>query len=383
MASLVEKRLGTLPQDLRKIYHETYTERFDEYQEEEAAIAQSALRWLICSQVPLNTETFLALASSSAYQRPTVAISRDDLLDLCFNFVVHDTGLNVFRFSHLSVREYLESTEYYQLGSCHAFAAEYCLKILTSGLGINQTHSDGHEDYVVDLLAKHYSGADRYVFLYWPHHLKQSGAHRHLAPLKTLFSAFTMQQQNTSSHFSRWNERTSLLQDDIHDSVQYSRENFVISFPSDPLFVASVWGFEELLHWRVNIDTRSLDVHNRFGMTAMHIACRLGNLEAARILLEKGVDLEATIRGRTALELAILYRHTDLVQLLMDNIIPSRLEKVHHNSLYYAVTNNYTVMAHKLLDLGANPNNFLLSNCCCAFHLAVDKGQTLVVEKNA
>ena len=172
-----------------------------------------------------------------------------------------------------------------------------------------------------------------------------------------------------------------MLQDDIHDSVQHSRENFVISFPSDPLFVASVWGFEELLHWRVNIDTRSLDVHNRFGMTAMHIACRLGNLEAARILLEKGADPEATTRGRTALELAILCQHTDLVQLLMDNIKPSRLEKVHHNSLYYAVTNNYTVMAHKLLDLGANPNNFLLSNCCCAFHLAVERGQALVVEK--
>ena len=103
MASLVEKRLGKLPQDLWKIYHETYTERFDEYQEEEAAIAQSALRWLVCSQVPLNTETFLALASSSTCQRPTVSISRDDLLDLCFNFVVHDAGLNVFRFSHLSV----------------------------------------------------------------------------------------------------------------------------------------------------------------------------------------------------------------------------------------------------------------------------------------
>ena len=96
MASLVEKRLGTLPQDLRKIYHETYTERFDEYQEEEAAIAQSALRWLICSQVPLNTETFLALASSSAYQRPTVAISCDDLLDLASTLLFMILGSTFF-----------------------------------------------------------------------------------------------------------------------------------------------------------------------------------------------------------------------------------------------------------------------------------------------
>ena len=379
-ASLVEKRLGKLPQDLWNIYHETYTERFDEYQEEEAAITQSALRWLICSQVPLNTETFLALASSSACQRPTVSISRDDLLDLCFNFVVHDAVLNVFRFSHLSVREYLESTENYQLGSCHAFAAEYCLRTLTLGLGINQTHLNGRENCVEDSLAGH-SRVERYACIYWPHHLKQSEVNRHSEPLKTLFRAFTMEQNSTSSDFTRWNEKISLLPDGIHDNGTNSRERIVIGFPSDPLFVACAWGFEELLDWRVNIDTRSLDVQNQFGMTALHIACRFGNLESARSLVEKGVDLEATVHGRTALKLAILYRHTDLVQLLMDNVARSELEKVHHSSLYVAIRGNCTDMAHKLLDLGANPNNFFSHDCCCAFHVAVEKGQALVVEK--
>ena len=370
VASLVEKRLGKLPQDLWKIYHETYTERFDEYREEETAIAQSALRWLICSQVPLNTERFLALASSSAYQQPTVSISRDDLLDLCFNFVVHDAGLDVFRFSHLSVREYLESTEHYQFGSCHAFAAEYCLRTLTSDLGINQTHLNDDDP-----------GVDRYVCIYWPHHLKQSGVQRHLEPLKTLFRAFTMEQNSTFSDFSQWNEILSLLQDEIHDSGQYSRENLVISFPSDPLFVACVWGFEELLHWRVNIDTRSLDVQNQFGMTALHVICRFGNLETARIMVEKGVDLEATVNGRTALEFAIRYRHTPLVQLLVDKVARSELEEVHHFGLYFAITDNCTDMAHKLLDLGASPNKLFSHDYCCAFHVAVEKGQALVVEK--
>ena len=280
----------------------------------------------------------------------------------------------------MSVREYLESTEHYQLISCHAFAAEHCLKTLTSDLGINQTQLNGHEDCVVDSSAD-YSGVDRYVCIYWPHHLKQSGVRRYLEPLKTLFCAFTMEQQTTFSPFSRWNERTSLLPDDNHDSGQYIRENVVISFPSDPLFVACVWGFEELLDWRVNIDTRSLDVQNQFGMTGLHITCRFGNLDVARILVEKGVDLEATVNSRTALQLAILYRHTDLVQLLIDNIARSELEKVHHSSLYVAIRDNSTDMAHKLLDLGANPNNFVSHYCCCAFHLAVEKGQPLVVEK--
>ena len=380
MANLVERRLGKLPQDLWKIYHETYTERFNEYQEEELAIAQSALRWLVCSQVPLNTETFLTLASLSAHQRPIVSISRDDLLDLCFNFVVHDARLNIFRFSHLSVREYLESTEYYQLESCHAFAAEYCLRILTSDLHINQTRLKDDEDCVEDSLGVN-SGVDTYVCVYWPHHLKKSRVQRHLEPLKTLFCAFTMEQQTTSSHFSWWNERTSLLANDIHESRQYSPESLIISFPSDPLFMACVWGFEELLHWRINTDTRSLDVQNLRGMTALHIACRRGNLEAARSLVEKGVDLGATVKGRTALDLAILHGYTDLVQLLMDSVARSKLVEVHQSSLYVAITDNYTTMAQKLLDLGANPTEYFSYDYCCAFHLAIEKGQTLVVDK--
>ena len=379
VASLVERRLGKLPQDLWKIYHETYTERFDEYQEEEAAIARSALRWLICSQVPLNTETFLALTSSSAYQRPTVSISRDDLLDLCFNFVVHDAGLNVFRFSHLSVREYLESTEHYELERCHAFAAEYCLRILTYDWHINKTHWKDDEDCDEYSLAFDVDD-DIYVYVYWPHHLKQSGVQRHLEPLKTLFCTFTMEQQNTFSHFSRWNETTSLLPNDFHDSGQYSRENLVISFPGDPLFVACVWEFEELLHWRVNIDTRSLDVHNRFGMTALHVTCQLGNLEAARMLIEKGIPRRATVDGRTALELATVRHHRAVVQLLIHKNVCSDTDVAF--VLCHTIQDGSTAMAHKLIDLGADLHATMSGPyTCCAFHLAVGMGQALVVEE--
>ena len=381
VASLVEKRLGKLPQDLWKIYHETYTERFGEYQEDEAAVAQSALRWLICSQVPLDTETFLSLASSSAYQRPpTLSISRDDMLDLCFNFVVHDAGLNVFRFSHLSVREYLERTEHYQLEKCHAFAAEYCLRTLTSDLSINQTHLNDHENYVIHSLAG-YSGVDEYVCIYWPHHLKQSGVHRHLEPLKTLFCGFTMEQQTTSSYFSQWNKKVFLLQGKmwIHNSSLYSRENIVISFPSDPVFVACVWGFEELLHWRVNIDTRSLDVQNRFEMTALHITCQFGNVEAARMLIEKGILRQATVNGRRALELATLHHHLDILQLLINKGVCSNKDIA--NVLHETILTRYTAMALKLVDLGVDLHATMSESTCCAFHLAVENGQALVVEK--
>lgn len=376
VASLVEQRLGKLPQDLRRIYHETYTERLYEYQEEETAITQSALRWLICSQEPLDTETFLSLTSSSACQRSTVRLTRDDLLDLCFNFIVHDVELDQFRFAHLSVREYLESVEFYQFGTSHAFAAEYCLKRLTLDLDNNPNISSDEEDCASPDALTDAFDVDRYVCTYWPHHLKQSGERRYVEPLKDMFSEFTMEQETISPYFSRWNTKTSELHVKSRGTYGYRPEDFVISFPADVLFVACVWEFEELLKWRIYEDSRSLDVRNKLDMTAMHITCRLGNLEAARMLLQKGVDLGATLKNQTALGIAASRRFTSLAQLLIENGANRSTD------LYDIIREGFTATACMILDLGANPHEDVpfSDGVCCLFHLAVEMGQDVVVE---
>ena len=376
VASLVERRLGKLPQDLQKIYHETYMERFYEYQKEEVAIVQSALRWLICSQEPLSAEAFLLLASSSAYQRPAMSLSRDDLLDLCFNFVVHDAELDVFRFSHLSVREYLEDMEPYQLESCHAFAAEYCLKVLTSSLDNSLEVLTGLDGWLGTYALK----VDDYVCLYWPHHLKQSGVRTHMKPLQTLFSTFTMDEQDVSPHFLLWNEKRSSLQVNHRDTSQNTSGELVIGFPADPLFVACVWELEELLHWRINTNTRSLEVRNQSGMTALHITCKLGKVEAARTLIENGVNLEAMVGDETALTLATVSRHTGLMRLLIEkgasvNSGPGSC------ALEAAVRKDCLVEARTLLDLGADPSIYRSSYACCVFHEAVKNGRKSLVKK--
>ena len=172
-----------------------------------------------------------------------------------------------------------------------------------------------------------------------------------------------------------------MLQGDIrvYDSSQYSRENFVTSFPSDPLFVACVWGFYELLDWRVNIDTRNLDVQNRFEMTALHVTCHFGNVEAARMLIERGISHGATVNGRTALELATIHQHSDIVQLLIHKGACSDTNVAW--VLQRTILTGSTAMAHQLVDLGANFCDFMSGGSCCAFHQVVGKGQALVVEK--
>lgn len=326
VAGLVQQRLGSLPQDLRKIYEETYTERFREYQDEEKALVQSAFRWLLCSYVPLDTETFLTLTSSSSYQKAIDGLSQDALLDLCFNFIVHDAELDVFRFAHLSVREYLESVDRYQLDTSHAFAAEYCLRVLTFELSTG-TSRGPHLNARKDDESHGDSEIIRYTHICWGPHLKKSDRHRFTEPLRTLFSKFTMDHQVVSSYFSGWNERSS----SIMELEPYRRlESQIVdtwSNPVDVIFTASSWDFEELMERRIAENSQNLNVRNRSGMTALHVACSRGSLKVARLLIEQGVGLETRYgfrrgfvdRCNTPLIDAVSNGHTDLVQILLES----------------------------------------------------------------
>ena len=59
-------------------------------------------------------------------------LSAEDLVDLCSSFVVLDTALGIFRFAHLSVREFLETKNEYEPDRNHALIAKLCLKYLTT-----------------------------------------------------------------------------------------------------------------------------------------------------------------------------------------------------------------------------------------------------------
>ena len=124
----LRKRLGKLLTDLRKLYNDAYVQRFDAYEDEEKPVAKGALRLLMCLQVPLSSGNFIRAVSSHRMER--TELCKDDLLDLRANFIVLDTGLGVFCFAHLFVREFLETKGGYESGKSHAFAARSCIDYL-------------------------------------------------------------------------------------------------------------------------------------------------------------------------------------------------------------------------------------------------------------
>lgn len=132
MESAVRTRLGKLPSTLLKLYEESYAQNIESCVEEEKVISKNAFKMLLCLQEPLRTEDFLlALRLCGGGD---ISLSGEDLVDLCSDFVVSDTELNVFRFSHLSVREFLEAKDEYRPDKTHALAVEGCLRYLSTSV---------------------------------------------------------------------------------------------------------------------------------------------------------------------------------------------------------------------------------------------------------
>ena len=64
---------------------------------------------------------------------------------------------------------------------------------------------------------------------------------------------------------------------------------------------------------------KELNIHatNNLGFTALHKAARQGHVEIVKELLKAGIDKNAkTIRGQTVKDVAIFWKHPDVVALL-------------------------------------------------------------------
>jgi len=105
--------LKVLPETLTDAYGEIYN-RIRKQSRRASQPALNALRWVQCFYEPLRSETLLDAVAvevdgSGKFSRNGEGIRSTDLLKACQNLLILDERLNVFRFAHLSVEEYLET----------------------------------------------------------------------------------------------------------------------------------------------------------------------------------------------------------------------------------------------------------------------------------
>ena len=155
----VQGKLCQLPPKLEQLYAEIYQERIILYPEEAGrAILSSALEWLLCEQRSMDSPEFCTAVAriSTVFSGD---LTKERVLDLCHNFVIHDDGLDTFRFVHLSVREFLEKHPKYSHYICHILAAEVCLVQLIGSSKRSAAESFIRKEYPIGILEKIASAA--------------------------------------------------------------------------------------------------------------------------------------------------------------------------------------------------------------------------------
>lgn len=327
---------------LESLYADTF-ERISTGETFARKIAIQAFSLLMCLQEPLSPAAFLtAIAMADPHHRH-LEFNLSDLLDTCFNLVVLDSKLNVLRFAHVSVQEFLESKP--DLAPCcnHRLAAMSCLNVCTqyspaeTGLPLCSKEVFYH-----------------YGALYWAEHFRLAGATSGTDELFQTLKEFVFNDDEISLSFIGWI-------DDIREfSKALSRDHPLKTAtgaaPSanySPLFIACAFGLSDLIDEISRVQGFDWNEKNDLGHTGIYLASITGRESVVRSLIEFGADVNAS-GGKygSPLQAACFAGHVGVVQQLITRGADPQLSGLFDNALVASLMGSHEDIALMILKNG-------------------------------
>ncbi|GLA28227.1 hypothetical protein AnigIFM63326_005798 [Aspergillus niger] len=125
----IRKRLNNLPGNLQKAYDEIWGQ-ITELEDCDQLVVHRAMLWVMGVKAPLSTSQLLcAIRINVTEEEPSLVdeVSEQRLLSLCNNLLAFDSQQGVWRFPHLSVREYLETKMNWHSPQVNLHVASACL----------------------------------------------------------------------------------------------------------------------------------------------------------------------------------------------------------------------------------------------------------------
>ena len=343
--------LTKLPKKLNESYDVIYDQICDSHYPN-AEIATRTLKWLLCAQRPMKSFELIAAVSVNSASHAS-ALSSSDILSVCCNFVVLDLEQDVFRFAHLSVREYLEARKEYGPFETHLLAFERCLDVYMITL-------DGKEQEEL-LLIQQNKRLKPYARLYWAVHYRNIERSYLVGSLPEKLSQFLYRGSTAGPGFTKWlSDGESRWPDpDVIYTVREPLEQKLrasLNQYRTPLFLGCTIGLMSILQGMKGSTGVAWHLQNKVGQSALHLAAAYGHDEIVKLLLEEGVGVTLKdLEGRTALHWAALRGHPTAVRLLLDH--GAAVAAVTHDgssALHFAATFGHETVVHILLDKGAD-----------------------------
>ena len=349
------------------------------YEKGAKVVTEAALKLLLCLDKHLSTQDFLLALTYC--QNESIEVSHEELIDLCFNLIILDKETNVFRFAHLSVREFLESNPGWSMEDNHSVTAEFCLRYLCADRTLRrypnisfETKLSDHRKANMDLFdAAQWKrdlmlerivrpsdrtddtfsyrpwdlsiwnnggeGLDKYVMIYWLGHVMKSKPHVKQSKgkqnnVRLLCRTFMMDDDGQVAHsYTCWAAMMLLY---LLKSGPFYQGNPRVE-PDEPdfqeapmyditnpdyIFAACFLELSEILESRMEKDPGLLkkrSLHQPHGLTLLEWASFRGLLPSVKTLVRLGA-LEGN-SGCEALRQAIRGKQVDVVRFLIEQDI--------------------------------------------------------------
>lgn len=347
--------LKRVPPSIYEIYEEAF-QRIECQKEIAREIARNAIAYLLAGQEPIPASIFLSIIKGKTCDASD--LTRQKIEEICPTLIKYNKDLQIFEFTHASVRDFFERKEDYMV-KAHVTVASSCLTLLNEACYPNPTPYNTKFTFL------------NYAVLYWGIHCRESGAIRTKSDtLRRLFDNFMKQPVEDHGAFNKWENYAKLAFRRCDDFNPHAVEllKIVLTKPH-PLHAACVWNFPEVIQaWpRVSVfgtirQPSLLDgcvraasiagndnicdlllaigappwTKDEDGMTPLHFAASNGHVHIVKSLIKSRAEdvLTENSSNELPIHLAALNAHdSTIIELLQitvpDNKVPLTLRELH------------------------------------------------------
>ncbi|KAK1762907.1 hypothetical protein QBC33DRAFT_460474 [Phialemonium atrogriseum] len=316
----IRDRLGKLPEDLEGAYDEIYG-KIQSRHKYEKAFADRAFKWVMCACKPLGSEELLSAVRLDPDTDNSHLDERVDeglLLELCNNLLVLDSQREVWRFSHLSVREYFEEN-HWGLWQAHCHAAKVCLGLLI------ETHknptSKGKPQDIFDLAHPF----QKYLRHHWMIHVRSydvqvtDDEQEADLILARLLRTFLGSPRESSAQYQGWYDQVASERPPWSSALSEVRKEEIS--PKDvPIFAICRFSFYTLLRdWWDSAEIEVLQINDN-GKNLLVLAAIASCKPICKNLVKQGIPVNMVLQSGgygSALAAAACSGKTETVKFLV------------------------------------------------------------------